>query len=384
MHAVDDFAQEGRIMATADLVTQPSQATLEDNRLAAEANGLVYVDETGTGIRRKRFGKAFAYYDSKGRLIRDSAELKRIRSLAVPPAYADVWICADPQGHIQATGRDERGRKQYRYHPRWREARDQTKYEHMVEFAKALPELRAKVAADMGLRGLPRLKVLATVVNLLDKTLMRVGNMDYAKENKSYGLTTLRSRHVEVNGTELRFEFRGKSGKLWRLAVADRRVARVVRACQELPGQHLFQYVDDEGSIQTVTSSDVNDYLREVTGRDITAKDFRTWGGTVLVAMALMRLERAEGITAAKRNLNTAIKAAAICLGNTPTICRKCYVHPQIMEAYLVGELMLEMAGQEEGTTASAGLRPEEAAVLAFLEGRLSIARAGAGKRQAA
>jgi DNA topoisomerase-1 len=258
---------------------------------AARLAELVYVSDESPGISRRKSGSGFAHYDAKGRRIHDQQVLKRIRSLAVPPAYHNVWICPDPNGHIQATGRDDRGRKQYRYHPHWSEVRDSTKYERMLEFAKVLPAIRARVSSDMAKRGLPREKVVATVVNLLETTLIRVGNKDYAKDNGSYGLTTLRSRHVAVASSELRFNFKGKSGKTWRLQVKDRRVARVVKACQELPGQHLFQYIDADSESRAVTSSDVNDYLREITGTDITAKDFRTWAGTVLAAMALSEFE---------------------------------------------------------------------------------------------
>jgi DNA topoisomerase-1 len=350
-----------------------SSGDLDEPRAAAEASGLVYVDEQGPGITRKRKGNSFAYYAPNGRLIRDRALLRRIRSLAVPPAYEDVWICPDPQGHIQATGRDERGRKQYRYHPSWRALRDETKYEHVVKFGKLLPRIRQRVAADMRRPGLSRRKVLATVVSLLEKTLIRIGNADYAKENKSYGLTTLRNRHVAVNGTELYFEFKGKSGKLWRLKVKDRRVARVVRACQDLPGQHLFQYLEADGSRQAVTSSDVNSYLREITGRDITAKDFRTWAGTVLAAMALAEFASFDSTAAAKRNLKAAIERVAKRLGNTVTICRKCYVHPAILDAYLDGELLVNWQREAEGELRDelGSLGSEEAAVLAFLRRRL-------------
>jgi len=351
-----------------------ARVTTEAPREAAEASGLVYVDEQGPGISRKRKGNSFAYYGPSGQLIRDPTELRRIRSLAVPPAYEEVWICRDPDGHIQATGRDERGRKQYRYHPRWRALRDETKYEHVLEFGRILPRLRQRVAADMRRPGLPRRKVLATVVSLLEKTLIRIGNADYAKENKSYGLTTLRSRHVAVNGTELRFEFKGKSGKLWHLAVKDRRVARVVRACQDLPGQHLFQYLEADGSRQAVTSSDVNAYLREITGREITAKDFRTWAGTVLAAMALSEFASFDSAAAAKRNLKAAIERVAKRLGNTVTICRKCYVHPAILDAYLDGELLVNWQKEAEGELRDelSSLGAEEAAVLAFLRRRLA------------
>ncbi|MCC2677056.1 MAG: topB, partial [Ramlibacter sp.] len=254
---------------------------------AARSAGLSYVNDDEPGIRREAAGDGFTYRRDRGAVVRDEATLQRIRKLAIPPAWTDVWICPSAQGHLQATGRDARGRKQYRYHPRFREAREETKYEHMLEFARALPELRSKVADHMALRGLPREKVLATVVHLLEATLIRVGNDDYARENRSYGLTTLRDRHVAVEGGQLRFEFKGKSGKTWRLQVQNRRVAKVVRACQELPGQRLFQYRDEQGELREVTSSDVNAYLREITGRDITAKDFRTWAGTVMAALAL-------------------------------------------------------------------------------------------------
>jgi DNA topoisomerase-1 len=353
----------------------------DDPRAAAEASGLVYVDDSQPGIRRKRAGKGFAYYDSRGRVIRDRAELKRIRALAVPPAYSDVWISPDPRGHIQATGRDARGRKQYRYHALWRDLRDSTKYEHMLEFAAALPALRNRVEQDMALHGLPREKVLATIVDLLQKTLIRIGNADYTKANDSYGLTTLRNRHVAIQGQELRFEFKGKSGKLWRLAVKDRRIARIVRACQELPGQHLFQYIGEDGTRQMVSSSDVNAYLREVTGRDITAKDFRTWAGTVLAAIALSEFERFDSQAAAKRNLRAAIERVAKRLGNTATICRKCYVHPEIVNAYLDnGALeLMQTEVEQELTGELKGLRPQEAAVLAFLQRRLE--REAKGRR---
>jgi DNA topoisomerase-1 len=345
----------------------------DEPRSAAEASGLVYVDEQGPGITRKRTGKSFAYHDQHGKLIKHPALLRHIRAIAVPPAYEDVWICPDPNGHIQATGRDERGRKQYRYHPRWRALRDETKYEHILEFGRILPRLRQRVAADMKRSGLSRRKVLASVVSLLEKTLIRIGNADYAKENKSYGLTTLRNRHVAINGNELRFEFKGKSGKLWHLAVKDRRVARVVRACQDLPGQHLFQYVEADGSRQAVTSSDVNCYLREITGRDITAKDFRTWAGTVLAAMALSEFASFDSAAAAKRNLKAAIERVAKRLGNTVTICRNCYVHPAILDAYLDGELLVNWQREAEGELREdlTSLGAEEAAVLAFLRRRL-------------
>jgi DNA topoisomerase-1 len=348
--------------------------TVVDPREAAESAGLVYVSDEEPGIRRRKAGKGFSYTKPGGGTIKDPATLKRIRSLAIPPAYTDVWICAKPNGHIQATGRDAKGRKQYRYHPRFREVRESTKYEHMLEFARGLPAIREKVAEHMALRGLPREKVLATVVHLLETTLIRVGNEDYAKQNKSYGLTTLRNRHVEVNGSELRFDFKGKSGKTWKLKVRDRRVAKIIRVCQELPGQDLFQYIDDNGERQSVTSADVNAYLKEITGRDITAKDFRTWSGTVLAAWALKEFETFDSEAKAKKNIRAAIEKVASRLGNTPTICRKCYVHPEVISCYVEGSLLLEVKEEIEAELRDdlPGLRPEEAAVLSLLEARIN------------
>lgn len=347
--------------------------TPADPREAAESAGLVYVTDEERGIRRERKGDAFVYYKPNGDPVTDEATLERVRKLAIPPAYVDVWICPRANGHLQATGRDARGRKQYRYHPQFRELRESTKYEHMMEFARALPAIRAKLAEHMALRGLPREKVLATVVHLLETTLIRVGNDDYAKTNKSYGLTTLRNPHVKVDGSELRFQFKGKSGKTWRLQVKDRRIARIVRACQDLPGQRLFQYKDENGEVREVTSADVNAYLREVTGTDITAKDFRTWAGTVMAALALQEFEAFDTQAAQKKNLKAAIERVSSRLGNTPSICRKCYIHPEVLNAYVEGNLLLEIKDQveEELREDLATLRPEEAAVLAMLESRL-------------
>jgi DNA topoisomerase-1 len=352
--------------------------SIGDPRETAAEAGLVYVSDEMPGIRRRRCGKGFSYRQDGGGLLRDRAALARIRSLAVPPAWTDVWIAATSRGHLQATGRDARGRKQYRYHPTFREIRESGKYEHLIDFARALPRIRAAVAAHMALAGLPREKVLATMVNLLETTLIRVGNADYARENKSYGLTTLNNPHIKVNGTALRFHFKGKSGRVWRLQVKDRRVARVVRACQELPGQQLFQYLDDDGGPRGVSSSDVNAYLREISGLDITAKDFRTWAGTVQAACALAELGSAPSITQSKRNLRLAIAQVAERLGNTVTICRKCYVHPDIIACYLEGAL--ELAAGKEGALAPHDLNPQEEAMLAFLESSLSEA----GQRSAA
>ncbi len=352
---------------------EPLSPTPADPREAAEAAGLVYVSDEDRGIRRERKGDSFEYYKPNGDKVTDESTLERIRKLAVPPAYTDVWICTRANGHLQATGRDARGRKQYRYHPQFREARESTKYEHMMEFARALPAIRAKLAEHMALRGLPREKVLATVVHLLETTLIRVGNDDYAKENKSYGLTTLRNPHVKVDGAELRFQFKGKSGKQWRLQVKDRRIAKIIRACQDLPGQRLFQYKDENGEIREVTSADVNAYLKEITGRDITAKDFRTWAGTVMAALALQEFEAFDTKATQKKNLKAAIERVSSRLGNTPTICRKCYVHPEVLNAYTEGNLLLEIKEkvEEELSENLASLKPEEAAVLAMLEGRL-------------
>jgi DNA topoisomerase-1 len=311
-------------------VLQPNaeECSIVEPRDAAESIGLRYIADDRPGIRRRKTARGFAYVAPNGEKVRDKATLERIRKLAIPPAYRDVWICLGANGHLQATGRDARGRKQYRYHPLFREIRESAKYEHMVDFARSLPVIRAKVDAHMALRGLPREKVLATVVRLLETTLIRVGNDDYAKQNKSYGLTTLHNPHVKVDGAELRFQFKGKSGKTWRLKLKDRRVAKVVKACQDLPGQELFQYIDDGGECRDVNSSDVNSYLREITGRDVTAKDFRTWAGTVLAALALQEFEGFDSQAKLKKNVRSAIERVAARLGNTPTICRKCYIHP--------------------------------------------------------
>lgn len=355
------------------LPDQVLESDVVDPRDAAESAGLLYVSDETPGIRRRKAGKGFTYTKPNGETVRDETTLARIRGLAIPPAYTDVWICPKANGHIQATGRDAKGRKQYRYHPRFREVREGTKFEHVMAFAGVLPQIRAKVAEHMALRGLPREKVLATVVHLLESTLIRVGNDDYAKQNKSYGLTTLRNKHVAVEGSELRFRFKGKSGKTWNLQVKDRRVARIVRACQDLPGQELFAYVDETGQSRDVTSADVNAYLREITGRDITAKDFRTWAGTVLAAMALREFESFDSDAKAKKNVRAAIESVAAKLGNTPTICRKCYVHPEVLTSYTEGALLLEVRQEVESELRDnlAGLKPEEAAVLTLLEARL-------------
>jgi DNA topoisomerase-1 len=344
-----------------------------DPREAAESAGLRYVTDEEPGIRREPAGDAFRYVRTGGGEVRDETTLERIRKLAVPPAWTGVWICAAPNGHLQATGRDARGRKQYRYHPQFREVRESTKYEHMLEFAASLPAIRTTIKKHMAQRGLSREKVLATVVNLLETTLIRVGNDDYAKSNRSYGLTTLRNPHVKVQGSELRFRFKGKSGKTWQLQVRDRRIARIVKACQDLPGQELFQYLDESGELRRVTSADVNAYLREITGSEVTAKDFRTWAGTVMAALALQELRQEGAGIAQKKAIKSAIEGVAARLGNTPTICRKCYVHPEVLQAYIEGGLLLRLDDRTEaGLDEAAGsLRREEAAVLELLQARL-------------
>ena len=353
------------------MLAEAGLQTMIDPRDAALLAGLVYVSPDEPGIGRSRAGKGFVYKGPDLARIADRGVVQRIRSLAVPPAWRNVWICTQENGHIQAVGYDDNGRKQYRYHTRFRELREGAKFDHMLAFAEALPALRAQVAADMKSTGLGRDKVLATVVHLLETTMIRVGNRAYAKENKSYGLTTLRGRHVRVEGGELRFHFKGKSGKVWRLGVRDRRVAKIVKACQELPGQHLFQYLDEDGQPQAVTSADINAYLKNASGRDITAKDFRTWAGTVLAATALADAEPAETQARAKRSLTAVIQQVSTRLGNTPTICRKCYIHPEIMNAYLEGDLSLDLgpACDDDDQTC---LRREEAAVLQFLRERLT------------
>jgi DNA topoisomerase-1 len=347
---------------------------VDDPKEAAEEAGLTYVTDEEKGLAREKRGEGFAYFKPNGDEVTDEKVLERVRKLAIPPAWTDVWICPKANGHLQATGRDARGRKQYRYHPQFREVREGTKYERMLEFAKALPAIRRKISEDMALRGLPREKVVATVVHLLETTLIRVGNDDYAKENKSYGLTTLRNPHVKVEGSQLKFRFKGKSGKTWDLKVQNRRVAKIVKACQELPGQRLFQYVDEDGELREVTSADVNAYLKEVTGRDVTAKDFRTWAGTVLAALALQEFESFDSQAGFKKNVKAAIERVSQRLGNTPTICRKCYVHPEIFASYQHGELLLDVKQKVEAELRDdlESLKPEEAAVLALLEKRLS------------
>jgi DNA topoisomerase-1 len=340
--------------------------------VAAKEAGLTYCCDDRPGIKRVRHRKSFRFLSPDGKTVRDERVLKRIRGLVIPPAWTDVWICPSANGHLQATGRDARGRKQYRYHPRWREVRDENKYNRLIEFGRALPRIRARVKRDMKLPGLPRAKVLATVVRLLEVTLIRVGNEEYARQNGSFGLTTMRDRHAKIDAQELRFEFKGKSGVSHSISVNDRRLARIVKQCRDLPGQELFQYVDDEGQQRTIESADVNAYLREVSGSDYTAKDFRTWAGTVLAAQSLQEYQRATSQRQAKQNVLRAIESVAERLGNTRSVCRKCYVHPAVVDAYLDGSL-LETLNRRVTTELRTlhKLRPEEAAVLVFLRTRL-------------
>jgi DNA topoisomerase-1 len=347
--------------------------TVIEPREASRAAGLRYVSDEAPGIRRQRRGESFTYKDADGRTVRDRATLKRIKSLAVPPAWTDVWVCPLANGHLQATGRDQRGRKQYRYHPRWRQVRDEHKFSRMIAFGRALPMIRERVERDLARPGLGREKVLATVVRLLEMTLIRVGNEEYVRENRSFGLTTLRTQHVDVDGTTIKFEFRAKSGKMQSIKLRDRRLARIVKACIEMPGKELFQYIDEAGERRTIDSADVNEYLREISGDEFTAKDFRTWAGTVLAALALQELQSADTQSAAKRNVTQAIERVAAKLGNTPAICRKCYVHPEVIGCYLEGSLVGLLTEKVSGKLRNdlEGLDAAEATVLAFLQNRL-------------
>ncbi len=340
---------------------------------SAKAAGLRYVSDAKLGIQRKRFGKGFRYVDADGKPVRDTETLVRIKSLVIPPAWTEVWICPHPKGHLQVTGRDARGRKQSRYHPRWREVRDETKYERMILFGLALPTIRERVEQDLAKPGLPRLKVLATIVRLMERTLIRVGNEEYARQNKSYGLTTMRNKHVEVDGSTVTFNFQGKSGVKHTVDITDRRIARIVQRCQDIPGYELFQYVDAEGIHHSVDSSDVNEYLREISSQEFTAKDFRTWAGSVLASMALRELAGFATETEAKRNVVQAIKQVAARLGNTPSVCRKCYVHPAVLEWYMSGTTLEAVKRvQLEPRDAEETLRAEEARLLKLLQQRLA------------
>jgi DNA topoisomerase I len=351
--------------AVLDLAKHPQQA--------ADAAGLHYVTDSHPGFGRQKAGKNFHYVGRNGRVLRDPRTLARIRSLVIPPAWTDVWICPDALGHIQVTARDARGRKQYRYHPRWRTVRDEAKYGRMLAFGQALPIIRARIEEDLAHRGLSRRRVLAAVIKLLEATLIRVGNEEYARDNGSFGLTTFRDRHASITGWTVKFRFRGKSGKVHEIGIQDRRLSGIVKRCQELPGQELFQYVDGQGRQRAVTSSDVNDYLREVTGQAFTAKDFRTWAGTVLAAWALSELGAGRTKKEKKKNVLRAVERVAGRLGNTVAISRKSYVHPVVFDAYLDGTLLdtLRQRLDHEVRAGEDHLQREEMAVLALLHQRL-------------
>jgi DNA topoisomerase-1 len=333
---------------------------------AADAAGLHYVNPEGIGIRRLPSGRGFVYRDAGGKLVRDAATLARIRSLAIPPAYRDVWISRDAKGHIQAIGRDDRGRKQYRYHAEWKTVRDAAKYGKLLLFAQALPQIRARVEHDLALPGLPKEKVLAAVVRLLERTLARVGNEQYAKANKSFGLTTLRNRHARVKGGQIVFEFRAKHGIHRHIDLEDKKLARIVKKCQELPGQALFGYLNEEGTPRNIASEDVNAYLREITGEEITAKDFRTWAGTKLAIVALRHIGGFASKGAAKKNVLRAVEGVAKMLGNTAAVCRKCYIHPAVLDGYVEGKLDALLKG--ERVRARRRFGAEEVALVQFLE----------------
>ena len=343
---------------------------------SAKAAGLRYVSHTARGIQRRKKGDGFAYVAPGGKPVRDGETLGRIKSLVIPPAWTDVWICADPRGHLQAVGRDQRGRKQYRYHPKFRAARDENKYEKMIAFVHALPTIRRRVRHDLDKPGLPREKVLAAVVRLLETTLIRVGNDEYAEQNKSFGLTTLQDRHAQIAGSKVRFKFRGKSGVTHDVEFSDPRLARIIKRSQDLPGQELLQYLDDDGNVRDIGSGDVNDYLREITGQNFTAKDFRTWAGTVLAARALQEFTQIDSQAQAKKNVVRAIESVAEKLGNTRAVCRKCYVHPAVINSYMDGSLLEHLGGEVKKMIKPLHhLRPEEAAVLVLLQKRLAEER---------
>ncbi len=355
----------------ADPLTEPITDPVE----SAHAAGLRYVSDTKPGIHRQKWRKAFRYTDPDGAPVRDEKTLARIKSLVIPPAWNDVWISTHANGHLQATGRDAKGRKQSRYHPRWREVRDESKYERMTHFADALPVIRERVNHDLALPGLPRHKVLATIVSLMEATLIRVGNAEYARDNKSYGLTTMRNRHVDVHGSTITFTFQGKSRVHHTINLQDRRLAGIIKRCSDIPGYELFQYLDGDGERHSIDSADVNEYLHEITGEHFTAKDFRTWAGSVLASAMLREFEPFSTATEAKKNIVQAIAAVASRLGNTPSVCRKCYVHPAVIEAYL-GGMSTEAAKQkldEEIAEHTTALRHEEQSLVDLLQQRLLL-----------
>ena len=349
-------------------------AAQTEARHAARAAHLHYTNDTEPGFTRHPGAGGFFYRDADGKKIKDEDILARVRKLAIPPAYTDVWICSKPNGHIQAIGRDARGRKQYRYHPDWRAIRDESKYGKMLVFGKKLPEIRARVERDIARPGLPREKIIAALVRLLERTLMRIGNEEYARTNKSFGLTTLRRRHAKVRGSAVTFDFRAKHGIAWHAELKDRRLANIIRRLQDIKGQDLFKYVDDDGFEHGIGSDDVNDYLRAITGEDITAKDFRTWAATNLAAIALQECEKFDTAAKAKKNVLRAVESVAKSLGNTPSICRKCYIHPAIFEGYLDGSLLEGVKARADAALGAhcANLTADEHAVMAYLDRRLS------------
>ena len=342
---------------------------ITDPVAAARAAGLRYTTDAKPGIARVQHGEGFRYIHADGSPVTDDDTLARIKSLVIPPAWTEVWICAQPNGHLQCTGRDARGRKQSRYHPHWREVRDETKYERMLLFGDALPRIREHVEADLALHGLPREKVLATIVRLIETTFIRVGNEEYARTNKSYGLTTMRTRHVDVHGATITFDFQGKSGVHHTIDLQNKRLARIIKKIQDLPGHELFQYIDHDGNRHQVHSDDVNQYLHDITGEHFTAKDFRTWAGTVLAAMLLREFEPYTTQSQAKKNVVEAIKAVSHRLGNTPSVCRKCYVHPAVLEGYFSGAMLGAMQAEvtEEVDKQLHALRAEELSLLQML-----------------
>lgn len=348
-------------------MTRQKSDFIESSKMAEKA-GLQYVHDAEPGLRRKRWGRGFTYLDKKGKHITNSRQRERLDSLAIPPAWTDVWICADPQGHIQATGQDEKGRKQYIYHPEWEKVRNEVKFNRLAAFGQVLPGLRAQVKEDLQARKLSQQKVTALIVRLLDDTLLRIGNPAYAAENDSYGLTTLQDEHTAVSGSQIIFSFPGKSGKQQEAALQDRQLARLVRRCQELPGQHLFQYIGEDGDIHAITSTEVNDYLRSHTGQDFTAKEFRTWGATIAAASKLAELGGPQTEQEGKKNVVTAVQHAAELLGNTPAVCRQYYIHPAIAEAYVEGKLAHVVQEMQSGKIAvEAGLSEMETAVILLL-----------------
>jgi DNA topoisomerase-1 len=356
-----------RALATDGNLSLPQRSSRDEARQAS----LRYIDDSGPGYTRRLVRKVFRYYDSDGKILTDAEELQRIRSLAIPPAYTDVWISPYPHSHLQATGRDARGRKQYRYHAAWRATRDATKYHRMLAFGRALPKLRRRVQKDLARTTLCREKVLAVIVQLLETTLIRVGNHEYARDNQSYGLTTLRNRHVEIAGSRLLFRFRGKSKQHHEIALTDQRLARIIKRCRDLPGQELFQYIDSAGERHSVSSGDVNAYIQEIIGADFSAKDFRTWAGTLLTAQTLSTMATAATIGEAKKNINQALATVANLLGNTPAICRRCYVHPAILAAYVEQNLdkpPIHLVVSEDCAANSHGLSRNEKLLQHFLQ----------------